>query len=230
MRTHLITLAATLTVIGFASASVAATTGAGSSGGSGGGFSASGGGGASSGGSGGGSSHGGGGGGGGGAAHGGGSAGGAANRAGGFEGRSGFNGYGNFGSPGRDIAHGGYQVLATRPANMIASAATPAHSTHASLVLGPALGSAAQAVRMTDDRHGWRPDHDGHGRHPHELRRGTLFQAINCGSNGTLGPYGCNGVPEEMCPHWVIRDGETDDMNSPLGCPQPFKLAPIPRR
>jgi hypothetical protein len=225
MRTHLLAFAATLTLAGFATAALAAsasTPSGGSAGGggvsapSGGGFS-----GGSSGGSAGasasGSSSHGGGGGGGGAAHGGGSAG-AANRGGGFEGRSGFNGYGNFGSQGRDIAHGGYQVLATRPANMITSAAVPAHSTHTSLVLGPALGSAAQATRMSDDKRWVRGNTDMH--HHHFLHRVALFRDAHCRAND------CLSVAQEMCPHWVIREGDHYEMNSPLDCPQPVKLLP----
>jgi hypothetical protein len=128
------------------------------------------------------------------------------------------------------MAHGGYQVLATRPAVVSASTAIPAHATHASLVLGPALGSAAKAERMSDDKRWQRPQQDGRSRPRHENRQGTLFQSLSCGSNGMLGPYGCNGVPEEMCPHWVIRDGQSYELNSPLGCPQPIKLAPTLRR
>jgi hypothetical protein len=239
MRTHLLTLAATLILVGFATAATAAvSSGGGSSGSSssGGGVSASSGGGGSSGssssassggsggGSSGGSSHGGGGGGGGGggAAHGGWSGG----RGSEFTGRSGFGAYGNGASQTRDLAHGGYQVLNTRPANVIASTTSPSHDAHSSLVLGPGLGSAARAAQITDDKHhgmpGSHPGHPDHPRHPHELRQVGLYQYATCQARG------CE--PEELCPEWIIKDGDHYDLNSPLNCPQPYKLQPSPKR
>lgn len=203
MRTHLLSLAATLTVVGFATTSVAVPLSSASSGGSTGAVSApSGGGGSSSGsssGSGGASSgsssHGGGGGGGaGGAAHAGGFGGGATYRGGGFETRSGPSGYRSFASQGRDMAHGGYQVLAARPANVTAGAAIPVLSDHSALKLGPALGSAAEAARRNDDKRRVLPKPISYPRHAHGLHEVDLLQRF-----ATCPPLGCN-VPREMCP------------------------------
>jgi hypothetical protein len=226
MRTHLLTLAATFTLVGLATgASAAVTSGGGSSGG---GVSAPSGGGGSSGGSSSGSSsgssHGGGSGGGGGGA----AASGAANHGGGFEGRSGFGGYGNFGSQGRDIAHGGYQVLATRPATVIASDTTSAHSVHTSFELGPALGSAAKAARLTDDKRRVMPNPDLHPHHRHRLSPVTLTQATSCLPNGPSWSSRC--VPQELCPDWAVSYDDYYQLSWPLNCPQPEKLHPRPNR
>jgi hypothetical protein len=243
MRTHLVTVVATLTLAGLATAATAAVSSGGSSSGgavagaSGGGGSSSGSSSSSSSGSsgssGGGSSHGGGGGGSGGSAHGGGSGGGSGahggwngGRGSEFTGRSGFGGSGNFGSRGPDLAHGGYQVLSTRPANVVASTTLPNHEAQSSLVLGPGLGSAAKAAQMSDDKHrgmpGSHPEHPGHPRHPHELRQVGLYQYATCQ------PRGC--APEEMCPAWLIKNGDQYELNSPLDCPQPNKLPSFPQR
>jgi hypothetical protein len=222
MRTQLLTLAATLTLVGFATTSVAATSGGGSSGGgsSGGGVSAPSGGGSgggsngsSGGGSGGGSSHGGSGGG-GGSEHGGFSAG----RGGEFSvGHS--NGYGNSAAQVRDIAQGGYRVLDTRPANVIASTAIANHIAHGPLVLGPAMGSAAKAALMTDDKR--RVTGGAPPRHPHPPREGRRFGDRGCSQSG------CD-MPAELCLLWYDRDGDHYDLNTPLDCPPPRKLTPIP--
>ena len=218
MRTHLLSLAATLTVIGFATTSVAVPLSTPSSGGSSGGVSAPSGGGGSSnnsgGGSGGGSSDnssqrgaGGGGSGAGAAARGGSFGGGAANRGGGFEARSGFSGYRIFAAQARDLAHGGYQVLAARPAD------------HSSLELGPAAGSAAEAARRNDDKRRVLPNPNSHPRHPRQLPEVTLLHYL-----AKCPPKGCK-VPREVCPaYWYVEDTDPNDSNSALDCLQPIKL------
>jgi hypothetical protein len=226
MRTQLLTLAATLTLVGFATTSVATTTGAaagggGSSGGgvsapSGGGGSSSGSGGGSSGSSGGGSSGGsshGGSGGGGGSAHGGFSAG----RGGEFSGGH-SNSYGNFAPQVRDIAQGGYRVLDTRPASVIAGTAIPNHVAHGPLVLGPAMGSAAKAALMTDDKR--RVTGGAPPRHPHPPREGRRSGSLGCAQSG------CD-MPAELCLLWYDSDGDHHDLNTSLDCPPPRKLTPI---
>jgi hypothetical protein len=209
MRTPLLTLAATLTLFCFATTSVATTTGAASGGGgfSGGGVSApSGGGGSSSG-----SSHGGMGGG-GGSVHGGAGAG----RGGEF---SGGHGYGNLAAQVTDIAHGGYRVLDTRPASVIATGAISTQIARGPLVLGPALGSAAKAALMTDRKRGVTGSAPPRHPHPHPPRRGLRSESTECS------PSGCE-MPSILCPLWDGSDGDHYEMNTPLDCPRPRKLAP----
>jgi hypothetical protein len=233
MRTHLVTLAATVAVIGFAmtagaasmsgsssggsSSAGAAPSGGGSSGGS--SSSSSSGGSSSSG-----SSHGGEGGGG---FHGGGSAGAAASRGGGFEGRSGFNGYGSFGSQSRDIAHGGYQMVGIRPANVMPGSTTTvsSHIAHNSLALGPKLGSAAQAAALMDDKHRGNPGNHPHNpHHPHRINQAGLTDYVrfeNC-----LPQDSCAyGLPQELCPEWPNLNGTVF-----ADCSAPRKLKSSPKR
>jgi hypothetical protein len=226
MRTQLLTLAATLALVGFATTSMAATSGAASSGGgaSGGGVSAPSGGGGSSGGSGGGSSGNSGGGSGGGASHGG-SGGGGGSAHGGFSaGRGGefsgghSNSYGNFAPQVRDIAQGGYRVLDIRPASVIASTAIPNHIAHGPLVVGPAMGSAAKAALMTDDKR--RVTGGAPPRHPHPLGRSRRSEYTDCSRAG------CD-MPAELCLLRYDSDADHYVLDTPLDCPPPRKLTPI---
>ncbi len=235
MRTHLLALAATLTVIAVATAAAAIPTSTASSGGSNGGVSAPSGGGSSTSGSSGGSggassgssSHGGGSGGGGGAggvAHAGGFGGGATYRGGGFEARSSISGHGNFASQGRDMAHGGYQVLAARSANVTAGAAISVVSGHSSLELGPAPGSAAEAARMSDHKRRVLPDRISHPLQPERLYKATRLKYIaKCAPNHCM-------APREMCPprYMYLEVTDPDEMNSLLDCGVPIKLNPVP--
>jgi hypothetical protein len=222
MRTQLVTLAAALTLAAFATTATAATAGSASGGGSsggGGGFStgSSGGGSSSSSGAGSSSSSGGGGSS-GGSSHGGSSGGGS--RGGEFGGRSNFNGYRNSGSQGRDFAHGGYRVLDTRPAMVVASTAVPLHGAHGSMELGPRMGSAAKAERMSDDKRRVLPvPHPG----PIRLHHVSTFEHTRC-ARFTCAPYRL----DEMCPHWLIGEGDHLVWTTPLYCGQPVavKLRP----
>ncbi len=241
MRTQLVTLAATLTLVAFATTAAAAmagsSSGGGSSGGggsfgggsSGGGSSSSGGGsggssGGSSGGRSGGSS-------GGGSAHGGSSGGGGGgggghaaygnSRSGEFAGHSGFSGYGSVSAQSRDIAHGGYRVLDTRPATVLASTATPMRGTHTSLELGPKLGSAATAMRMDDDKRRVLPvPRPGKSMPVHHVFSSSQSTCVQ----NTCDHYRI----DEMCPHWLIGDGTRAVWTTPLYCGQPVavKLKP----
>lgn len=213
---------------GFSSGSSGGGSSSGGGGGSSGGGSSGGGGGSSSGGGGGGggSAHGGssGGGGGGGGFHGGGGGGRSAGGEGGhsgwsnlrgneFGGHSNSGGYTNSALQSRDIARGGYRVLDTQAARVVASTATPIHGAPKSFDLGPRMGSAANAMRMNDDKRRVVPvPRPGQTTPVHHV-----FTAQSGCARYTCRPYRL----DEMCPHWLIGDSNNLVWTQPLYCGQP---------
>jgi hypothetical protein len=188
MRTHLIALAAALSIVGLAGVSVAGANPP--SGGGGGGVSSGGGG--HAGGGGGGGSHGGGGG-----FHGGGGGhfAGGGFRGGGFRGGSGGGraASSNFMARGGYVSHGsrGYHFVGYQSAGLRGFSAAPrvGHASRISLALGPRMGSAATAARvdhLSRVAHLSRVDHlgggPGHRGHPvHGKRHPKLYSQYNSG-------------------------------------------------
>ena len=172
MRTRLIALAATLSIVGLAAAPFANATAP--SGGGGGGVS-SGGGGGGGGRGGGGGFHGAGGGfHGGGHFAGGGFRAGGGYRGGGYGNSAGYGAHANFMAHGGYVSHGsrGYHFVGYQSAGLRSFGAVPraGHAGRISLALGPRMGSAAAAVRVAHqsrvDHMGAHPGRSGHRGHP----------------------------------------------------------------
>ena len=196
MRTYLIILAATLSLIGFVTASAAGSAGGSSSGGSESSVSSSSGGG--------GSGHGGGGGGGG--AHGGGSGhGGGGSNGGGHVGM----GHGDrAGSYTRQGSHGSYHVVGYQSASLGRAGVAPqdAHIARSTLLIGPRTGSAAAAKRVTDRTVLPRP--------PNEPNAPNCNQAGGKGCPITYDTPWAYSMPQAFCPPATDRS-----FHQPPGCP-----------
>jgi hypothetical protein len=90
---------------------------------------------------------------------------------------------------------------------------------HNSLELGPKVGSAATAMRMSDDKH--RVPHGPHPGHPIPIPI-PVHHYLKAGLGGCAPYNNCaNTPPVELCPQWIVREGDRIDLNSPLDCPQP---------
>ncbi|HEV2702656.1 MAG TPA: hypothetical protein VGV09_13555, partial [Steroidobacteraceae bacterium] len=104
----------------------------------------------------------------------------------------------------------------------------PLGGAHSSLELGPRTGSAAKAARMGDDkRRVTLGPHPGHPGHPLKPRKLYFSQQSNC---VPVAPGCAYFEPAELCPTWILRDGDPLGRAVSLDCPQPLKLNPGKRR
>lgn len=200
MRTHLITLAAALGLVGFVAASMATVAPAPAGGAhSGGGASAGAG------------------------SRGGGGSGGYSHASGGavhgWYGGSGYAGHG--GSYNYHGTHGSYGVVGSESARLVRGSAElqGVQTSRNALALGPRTGSAAKAALVTDSH---RPKHPGHPRGPKHHHERELYTNNTCG----LGDA-CASSTSPVCP-FAEAEGATRGSSWAFDCPQAIKLKALP--